>query len=150
MTKKAILFATLLSFAAATSTNDVTQNILSLEAMEQELRLQSECVVEKERGVRLEREVEELAQTLKETEAARRNAVNQKRYKDAARYSAVQKVMRGQFRQRQEAQLVRQQDHELKQMALAKEIIRKKFKHQWDHFPKGKHLSRNYRYSTHT
>ena len=59
-----------------------------------------------------------LDQALKETEAARRNAVNQKRYKDAARYSAVQKVMRGQFRQRQEAQLVRQQDHELKRLVI--------------------------------
>lgn len=70
---------------------------------------------------------------LKDTELARKDAVKSKRYKDAARLSAVQKIMRIQFRQRQQAQLIRQQEHELKQMSLAKAIIRTKFKNHWDH-----------------
>lgn len=74
-----------------------------------------------------------LDQALKDTERARKEAVQKKKYKDAARYSAVQKVMRVQFRQRQQAQLSRQQEHELKQMALAKDLIRHKFKDHWDH-----------------
>jgi hypothetical protein len=73
-----------------------------------------------------------LNQALKDTEEARKVAVHKKKYKDAARLSAVQQTMRVQFRQRQQAQLVRQQEHELKQMALAKDIIRKKFKDNWD------------------
>ena len=74
-----------------------------------------------------------LDQALKDTEVARKQAVDKKRYKDAAKYSAVQQVMRVQFRQRQQSQLVRQQEHELKQMAQAKELIRHKFKDHWDH-----------------
>ena len=46
-----------------------------------------------------------LDQALKDTERARKEAVQKKKYKDAARYSAVQKVMRVQFRERQQAQL---------------------------------------------
>ena len=73
-----------------------------------------------------------LDQALKDTEVARKKAVAVKRYKDAARLSEVQKIMRVQFRQRQQNQLIRQQDHELKQMAQTKELIRAKFKQHWD------------------
>ena len=68
---------------------------------------------------------------LRDTEQARIKAVSEKRYKDAARLSKVQDLMRRQFRARQQAQLVRQQDHELHQMKLASDIIRSKFKRDW-------------------
>lgn len=48
-----------------------------------------------------------LDQALKDTEEARKLAVAGKKYKDAAQISSVQKVMRIQFRQRQQNQLIR-------------------------------------------
>ena len=72
-----------------------------------------------------------LDRALKDTEDARIEAVREKRYKDAARLSQVQKIMRIQFRQRQESQMHQQQEHELRQMALATDIIKKKFRDDW-------------------
>lgn len=73
-----------------------------------------------------------LNKALRDTEQARTEAVREKRYKDSARLSAVQKLMREQFRQRQETQMHQQQEHELRQMDLATKIIKKKFRREWD------------------
>jgi hypothetical protein len=73
-----------------------------------------------------------LDKALRDTERARIEAVREKRYKDSARLSSVQELMREQFRQRQEAQMHHQQDHELRQMEMATKIIKKKFRRDWD------------------
>ena len=73
-----------------------------------------------------------LDRALHDTEQARIEAVRDKRYKDSARLSAVQKIMQQQFRQRQEAQMHKQQDHELKQMELATKINHKTCREDWD------------------